>query len=161
MTAAHAFAGGSPAVRPGPRTFEVMGIPVSAIDMDAAVATIEGWVDTGARHYVCVAGAHGLVESRTNLPLRRSLRAAGLVTPDGMPLVWVARLRGIAKVSRVYGPDLMTALSGSSSPATCSRGSAGSTTAAARALPSGCATGCGRPIPISTSSAASRPRSGP
>lgn len=114
MTAVHAFAGGSAAVRPAPRTFEVMGIPVSAIDMGAAVATIEDWVDAGARHYVCVAGAHGLVESWTNPALRRCLRAAGLVTPDGMPLVWVARLRGIANVSRVYGPDLMTALSGPS-----------------------------------------------
>lgn len=112
MTPAAAFPAGSAAVRPGPRSFDVMGIPVSAIDMGAAVATIEGWIDTAARRYVCVTGAHGLIESRTNVALRRSLRAAGLVTPDGMPLVWVARLRGLAQVRRVYGPDLMLAMSG-------------------------------------------------
>lgn len=114
MTALQALPNGSAAVRPGPRTFDIMGIPVSAIDMNAAVATIEGWVDAGSRHYVCVTGAHGLIESRTNVALRRSLRSAGLVTPDGMPLVWVARLRGLADVSRVYGPDLMLAMSGRS-----------------------------------------------
>lgn len=111
MTAAHVFSSGSAAVQPGPRTFDVIGIPVSAIDMSAAVATIEDWVDAGARQYVCVAGAHSLIESRTNVALRRSLRAAGLVTPDGMPLVWIARLRGLLQVRRVYGPDLMLAMS--------------------------------------------------
>ena len=36
----------------------------------------------------------------------------GLVTPDGMPLVWLLRKAGYAHVSRVYGPDLMLALAG-------------------------------------------------
>jgi N-acetylglucosaminyldiphosphoundecaprenol N-acetyl-beta-D-mannosaminyltransferase len=31
---------------------------------------------------------------------------AGLVTPDGMPLVWLGRLKGL-EAKRVYGPDLM------------------------------------------------------
>jgi len=42
--------------------------------------------------------------------LQRVRNAAGLVTPDGMPLVWLARLRGLEHVERVYGPDLMLAL---------------------------------------------------
>ncbi len=34
---------------------------------------------------------------------------AGMVTPDGMPVVWVARWSGHKNVDRVYGPDLMLA----------------------------------------------------
>ncbi|MGI9037994.1 MAG: WecB/TagA/CpsF family glycosyltransferase [Gemmatimonadota bacterium] len=34
-------------------------------------------------------------------------RDAAMVTPDGMPLVWLSRRRGRPEVSRVYGPDLM------------------------------------------------------
>jgi N-acetylglucosaminyldiphosphoundecaprenol N-acetyl-beta-D-mannosaminyltransferase len=30
-----------------------------------------------------------------------------MVTPDGMPLVWLSRWRGQRDVERVYGPDLM------------------------------------------------------
>jgi len=32
-----------------------------------------------------------------------------MVTPDGMPVVWVAHLKGFGRVQRVYGPDLMLA----------------------------------------------------
>jgi N-acetylglucosaminyldiphosphoundecaprenol N-acetyl-beta-D-mannosaminyltransferase len=94
-----------------PATFDVLGVPVSAINLDEAVATIEGWIDSGARQYVCIAGAHGLIESGSDPELKRSLQNAGLVTPDGMPLVWIARLRGLAHVGRVYGPDLMLRMS--------------------------------------------------
>jgi N-acetylglucosaminyldiphosphoundecaprenol N-acetyl-beta-D-mannosaminyltransferase len=34
------------------------------------------------------------------------MNAAGLVTPDGMPLVWGLRLLGARHATRVYGPDL-------------------------------------------------------
>jgi N-acetylglucosaminyldiphosphoundecaprenol N-acetyl-beta-D-mannosaminyltransferase len=33
--------------------------------------------------------------------------SAGMVTPDGMPLVWLSRLLGSRRTERVYGPDLM------------------------------------------------------
>ena len=39
--------------------------------------------------------------------LQRIHNRAGMVTPDGMPLVWVSRLMGRKQVKRVYGPDLM------------------------------------------------------
>ena len=33
--------------------------------------------------------------------------SAGIVAMDGMPLVWVARLRGQRAAERVCGPDVM------------------------------------------------------
>jgi N-acetylglucosaminyldiphosphoundecaprenol N-acetyl-beta-D-mannosaminyltransferase len=47
------------------------------------------------------------MESQRDGELRRIHNEAGLVTPDGMPLVWISRLKGHAQVGRVYGPDLM------------------------------------------------------
>jgi N-acetylglucosaminyldiphosphoundecaprenol N-acetyl-beta-D-mannosaminyltransferase len=35
------------------------------------------------------------------------INSADLVTPDGMPLVWLMRLRGAPRQERVYGPTLM------------------------------------------------------
>ena len=32
--------------------------------------------------------------------------------PDGMPLVWISRLRRYREITRVYGPDLMLAVCG-------------------------------------------------
>jgi N-acetylglucosaminyldiphosphoundecaprenol N-acetyl-beta-D-mannosaminyltransferase len=86
---------------------DILGVRVSAINLDDAVAAIEVWIGRGDRRYVCVTGAHGLMESRRDERLRRIHNEAGLVTPDGMPLVWLARLMGKQRTRRVYGPDLM------------------------------------------------------
>jgi N-acetylglucosaminyldiphosphoundecaprenol N-acetyl-beta-D-mannosaminyltransferase len=86
----------------------VLGVGVSAIDMSIALDVIERWISAGDRQYVCVTGVHGVMESQRDAKLRRIHNDAGLVTPDGMPLVWVSRLKGF-ETSRVYGPDLLLA----------------------------------------------------
>ena len=92
----------------------VLGVGVSAINPAVALETIGGWIAERRSHYVCVTGVHGVMESLRDPDVRRIHNEAGLVTPDGMPLVWVSRLRGFAGVDRVYGPDLMLALCASS-----------------------------------------------
>ena len=89
---------------------DVLGVGVSAIDMALAVTTIDNWITTREQHYVCVTGVHGVMESQRDETLRRIHNSAGLVTPDGMPLVWLSWLHGHRQVDRVYGPDLMLAL---------------------------------------------------
>jgi N-acetylglucosaminyldiphosphoundecaprenol N-acetyl-beta-D-mannosaminyltransferase len=54
------------------------------------------------------------MESQRNPELRRIHNRAGLVTPDGTPLVWLSWLAGQSHVARVYGPDLMLRLFGAS-----------------------------------------------
>jgi N-acetylglucosaminyldiphosphoundecaprenol N-acetyl-beta-D-mannosaminyltransferase len=88
---------------------DVLGVNVSAINMDMALGSIQGWIESGDHQYVCVTGVHGVMESQSDESLRAIHNRAGLVTPDGMPLVWLSRLRGAKHVQRVYGPDLMDA----------------------------------------------------
>lgn len=88
----------------------ILGVGVSAINPSHAVDRIESWIADGNSQYVCVTGVHGVMESQREESLRRIHNRAGLVTPDGMPLVWLSRLRGFKHVRRVYGPDLMLAL---------------------------------------------------
>jgi N-acetylglucosaminyldiphosphoundecaprenol N-acetyl-beta-D-mannosaminyltransferase len=92
----------------------VLGVRVSAINMEVAVRTIEHWIVRRDPHYVCVTGVHGVMESQRDQALLQIHNAAGLVTPDGMPLVWLSRLQGFRQVERVYGPDLMLAVCGHS-----------------------------------------------
>jgi len=94
---------------------DVLGVNVSAIAMDDAIATIERWISEGRREYVCVTGVHGVMECRRDPLLRKIHNEAGMVTPDGVPLVYFLRLIGKKRTQRVYGPDLMremTAVSG-------------------------------------------------
>ncbi len=74
-----------------------------------ALATIERWIATRDRQYVCVSGIHGVMESQRDEHLRAIHNAAGMVVPDGMPLVWLSRMHGFPEVERVYGPDLLLA----------------------------------------------------
>jgi len=88
----------------------ILGVGVNAINMTTALEVIEGWIVRQEPHYVCVTGVHGVMESQRDEGLRHIHNRAGLVTPDGMPLVWLSRLKGFRHVGRVYGPDLMLAL---------------------------------------------------
>jgi N-acetylglucosaminyldiphosphoundecaprenol N-acetyl-beta-D-mannosaminyltransferase len=88
----------------------ILGVGVNAIDMSIALNTVRDWIDRNDRNFVCVTGVHGVMESYRDPTLRKIHNAAGLVTPDGMPLVWLGRRLGFGQIKRVYGPDLMLAL---------------------------------------------------
>jgi len=88
---------------------DVLGVDVSAINLEQALDVIDDWVTAGVRQYVCVTGVHGVMESRRDPLLQDIHNRAGLVTPDGMPLVWWSKWAGWRHTSRVYGPDLMLA----------------------------------------------------
>ncbi len=86
---------------------DVLGVRVSAINLPQAVDAVRHWISVGDRHYVCVTGVHGVMESQKDSELREIHNRSGMTTPDGMPLVWCGRLAGVPTMSRVYGPDLM------------------------------------------------------
>jgi len=85
----------------------ILGVGVSAINMPMALETIDIWIRTGKTHYICVSTVHGIMECQRDEKLRQIHNSAGMVTPDGMPLVWLNWLKGYRHVERVYGPDLM------------------------------------------------------
>jgi N-acetylglucosaminyldiphosphoundecaprenol N-acetyl-beta-D-mannosaminyltransferase len=87
----------------------VLGVGVCPVNRARALSMIEGWIATSSRQYVCVSGIHGVMESQRDEALRAIHNAAGMVVPDGMPLVWLSRLWGHPEVERVYGPDLLLA----------------------------------------------------
>jgi N-acetylglucosaminyldiphosphoundecaprenol N-acetyl-beta-D-mannosaminyltransferase len=89
---------------------EILGVPVSRVTMRSALATIEKWLSSGESHYICACDVHSLMRARSDPSHMRALREAGMITPDGQPVVWTAHARGIADIERVCGPDLMPLL---------------------------------------------------
>lgn len=87
----------------------MLGVGVSLINMGLALDRIDQWIAHRDRQYVSVCTVHTVMECQRDEQLRRIVNAAGMTTPDGMPLVWLSRLAGHRYVSRVYGPDLMLA----------------------------------------------------
>ena len=87
----------------------VLGVGISAINMNQALAQLDAWVAAKDRQYVCICNVHSVMECRRSPDVRHVFNQAGMVTPDGVPLVWLLRQAGYRQVSRVYGPDLMLA----------------------------------------------------
>jgi N-acetylglucosaminyldiphosphoundecaprenol N-acetyl-beta-D-mannosaminyltransferase len=93
----------------GGQRFSVGPVNVSALTFEAAVDGVLGARDAGDRLSVHFCSANTVVEASQNDRVRAALARAGVVAPDGMPLVWVGRLQG-HQVERVCGPDFMLAL---------------------------------------------------
>lgn len=89
------------------KDIRILGSRVSALNMDQGRDAILSALAARTKGYVCVCGVHGLTEAYEHADFRAILERAFLVTPDGMPLVWLGRLMGQRHMGRVYGPDLM------------------------------------------------------
>jgi len=87
----------------------ILGVGISAIQMDDAISKMEEWIEKNEPHYVCVCPVSTIMECQRDERLRDIVNSAGLATPDGMPLVWLSKLNGYPQTERVYGPDLMLA----------------------------------------------------
>ena len=85
----------------------VLGVGVSVLNQDRAREFLFEAVREGKRGYVTVTGVHGVSEAQKDETLRDIFNRALLVTPDGMPMVWMGRLQKHSTIERVYGPDLM------------------------------------------------------
>ncbi|PWU14069.1 MAG: glycosyltransferase [Verrucomicrobia bacterium] len=90
-----------------PARVNVLGVGVSAINLDSAVRLIAEALAQKRKGYVCVTGVHGVSEAQEDPAFREILNHAFLNTPDGMPMVWMGRAQGFGQMARVYGPDLM------------------------------------------------------
>ncbi|MEK7784929.1 MAG: WecB/TagA/CpsF family glycosyltransferase, partial [Chloroflexota bacterium] len=89
----------------------LLGVRVTAFDLPTAVAEMDHAVAEGRRAYTSTCPVYTLMQGYKQVDVRKALNGADWVTPDGMPIVWALRLFGAQNVGRVYGPDLMLALS--------------------------------------------------
>ncbi|WP_092500652.1 WecB/TagA/CpsF family glycosyltransferase [Meinhardsimonia xiamenensis] len=93
--------------RPAPAAMtEVLGIPLTLVDLDTAAARIRAWARDGQGRYVGVRDVASTEAMSRDPALLQVARGAAMNLADGMPLVWLARARGLP-ATRAAGPDLM------------------------------------------------------
>lgn len=96
---------------PVPRT-NILGVGISVINMNDALAVSDELICSGGRYYFCITDVHTVIEAQADPAFRSILNNSFMTTPDGMPLVWVSRMQGHKKTRRVYGPDYLMAMCG-------------------------------------------------
>jgi N-acetylglucosaminyldiphosphoundecaprenol N-acetyl-beta-D-mannosaminyltransferase len=83
-------------------------VRVHAVQIPEVVEMMEGWIRSpGTGRFIAVTGMHGVTEAARDRRFADILARSDLVVPDGMPLVWIGRLRDHRLKRRVYGPELM------------------------------------------------------
>jgi N-acetylglucosaminyldiphosphoundecaprenol N-acetyl-beta-D-mannosaminyltransferase len=90
--------------------FTIGGNKVYAVSIKDVLSQIQSWIgEKNKSHYVVAANVHVVMEGFQNEKMKHALEQAALVTPDGMPLVIVSRLRGFPLRYRTDGPGIMAA----------------------------------------------------
>lgn len=85
----------------------VLDIPVDALNLELASDSIIASARQDRRGYVCLYNVHSAVTSHADPDLAHALRSATLTLPDGAPIAWMMRRKGVKNAKRVAGPDLM------------------------------------------------------
>lgn len=85
-------------------------ITIHPLTLARAVDTLALWARGSTPRYVSTCTVYTLMRALEDEQIFDALNAADLVTADGMPLVWLQRMKGEASAERVYGPDLTLAV---------------------------------------------------
>lgn len=97
-------------------TIDIMGLPVSNITLETAVATIEDWSarkrqdPTLPGHRIVTANPEYVMSARRDSELMHFIQEADMVTPDGVGLILAAKMFGTPLQGRVTGVELSMAL---------------------------------------------------
>lgn len=84
----------------------ILGMRVDATNYDAATDLVLGWAARNESRCVCEAPVSMVMEAFDDPVFRQCMNRADLVTPGGMPIVWLMRMLGVKRQPRVYGPEL-------------------------------------------------------
>ena len=81
---------------------------ISRTTPDDALSRIRQAAVEGRNDYICISNVRTVAYAnrKGNEAYRDLMNNAFMCTPDGMPLVWMARLWGLKDVQRTVGPDL-------------------------------------------------------
>lgn len=92
------------------RDIKLISSPVTALPFETQIKMMLEWASSYESKVVCVANVHMLMEAYWHPELSSVLENANLVTPDGMPLVWMMKLMGAPEQDRIAGMDILLAL---------------------------------------------------
>lgn len=88
----------------------VLGIPIDATDMASILRRIETAATSRLPLLISTPNLNFLVNGHADREFRELLLFSDLCPPDGMPIVWIARLLGIRTTRIVAGSDIFKSL---------------------------------------------------
>lgn len=93
--------------RAGRTRKDVLGIPIDAVTLEAALDRILAWARLRESRYVTLCNVHVVVTAQGEPSFGQAIADSDLALPDGMPIAWSLRRMGVKNQQRLSGPDLM------------------------------------------------------
>jgi N-acetylglucosaminyldiphosphoundecaprenol N-acetyl-beta-D-mannosaminyltransferase len=90
---------------------EILGCAVDRVSLQSATARLAGMIREGGAHQAVVLPVSSVMYARRHRRFHEICSRASIVLPDGVPLLWAARILGAPIPGRVAGSDLFWALS--------------------------------------------------
>lgn len=101
----------SPPAQSSALRVDILDVPTDGQRFEFAVRQLLAWAGAPeGRRYVCTCPVYTLMMGRERPEVMAALRGADMVAADGMPVVWLQKKLGAPFAERVYGPDLLLAL---------------------------------------------------
>jgi N-acetylglucosaminyldiphosphoundecaprenol N-acetyl-beta-D-mannosaminyltransferase len=91
----------------GPGRVDILGCRIDRVDLRSALARLERLIADGGGHQALVVSVHGVMIQRKDGVFRDICTKAALLLPDGVPLLWAAKILGRPIPGRVSGTDLL------------------------------------------------------
>lgn len=88
----------------------LLNTPVTCLTFEEQIMLMLRWARMRESKTICLANVHMLMEAYWDRSFAGVLEEADMVTPDGMPLVWMLQKLGIYNQNRVAGLDVFTNL---------------------------------------------------
>ena len=86
----------------------VLGVPFDTYTMDEAAERAVAMFDENGQHIICTPNPEIVMEARNDRELMGILKAADMVTPDGVGVVWASKYSEVTIKERVSGYDLVS-----------------------------------------------------
>lgn len=93
----------------------ITGIPVDFIDYDEVWSSILAAKSSGVQQSIVLLNPHSLIEAYHDPEFREAIKDARFVLPDGIGMIWAAKVLGCKHRGRITGPALLPDLLGRNS----------------------------------------------
>ena len=92
----------------------ILGIPLYKFNIPTAVKDVINDITSlntvRSNKLISATGAHGIITANEDPQFKKILSEFYFNLPDGMPGVWIGRLKGAKQMERCYGPDFFKAV---------------------------------------------------
>jgi N-acetylglucosaminyldiphosphoundecaprenol N-acetyl-beta-D-mannosaminyltransferase len=84
----------------------ILNIEIDRIGVNQTVEKIDKFIRNNRPKFVCTANVDHVIQCLQDQEFRQIYREADLAVPDGVPLLWAARILGKSLIERVNGTNL-------------------------------------------------------